>query len=98
MQQLQSLRLESGSSTLRVSSSLAGLTAVSQLKLWGHNVIVDAAAQLPPNVERLSVTDMQSEALPQQVSLRLEFTSCQAWHFAAGQCTAIAVRWTYKSH
>ncbi len=68
MQQLKLLHLECPGSTLHISSSLAGLTALSSLRLWGYHVTMDAAAQLPPNVERMSFSDMLREALPQQVS------------------------------
>lgn len=68
LRQLSSLWLSGSVYTdLRISSSLAGLTAVTDLSLKGSAVSIDAAAQLPPNVEQLKLCDYKSTALPRQV-------------------------------
>lgn len=53
---------------LHISTSMAGLTAVTRLELAGCSVLVAASAQLPPNVERLWLQDGSSAELPRQVS------------------------------
>ncbi len=65
--QLEELHLANSCNTLRISASLAGLSALTQLTLRGHGVVVDATVQLPPNVERLFLQDTFSAALPPQV-------------------------------
>ena len=67
LRQLRSLELEASSYTLQISSSLAGLTAVTQLRLQGRTVSLGAGVQLPPAVERLELRDEASTALPLQV-------------------------------
>lgn len=67
LRQLQSLEL--ASSHVRISSDLAGLTAVTRMALSGCVVTVDAAARLPPNVERFSLQESEyNNGLPRQVS------------------------------
>ena len=66
LRQLSELELVSGVSELCICSSLDGLTAVTQLGLTGTAVVVDGAAQLPPNVERFSLGCGRA-ALPLQV-------------------------------
>ncbi|PRW32686.1 LRR receptor-like kinase family [Chlorella sorokiniana] len=69
LRQLTSLDLSTGFvGTLRLSSNLSGLTALKRLLLEGERVVVDAAARLPPNVERLRLGDSRSVALPTQLS------------------------------
>ncbi len=69
LRQLRQLKLEaSDRGILRISSSLAGLTAATRLALTARAVFVDATVQLPPNLERLSWTDSSSAVLPRQVS------------------------------
>lgn len=55
LRQLQQIDLTASSSFLRISSSLAGLVAVTRLELSGDAIIVGAEAQLPPNVEQLQL-------------------------------------------
>ncbi len=68
LRQLQSLELENEHGRVHLNSSLAGLVAVTRLALSGESVTVAFAAQLPPNVERLALTDERSVELPRQVS------------------------------
>lgn len=70
LRQLRSLHLTIESSDLRVSSSLAGLTAVTQLTLEGRTVSMDAAVQLPPNAEQLKLSCSSNDELPHQVGPR----------------------------
>lgn len=98
LRQLHSLDLECSGATLRICSSLSGLTALSSMSLWGQKVVVDAAAQLPPNVERMCFEDRQSDALPHQVSQCSSIHACTCMatavqgvslqHIACTQCTA----------
>lgn len=67
LRQLSELELLSGVSELCICSSLEGLSAVTQLSLSGTALILDGTAQLPPNVERLSLGCGRA-ALPLQVS------------------------------
>ncbi len=84
LRQLHSLDLECSGATLRICSSLSGLTALSSISLWGQKVAVDAAAQLPPNVERMCFEDRQSDTLPHQV--------CQCSSIHARPCMSTAVQ------
>lgn len=86
LRQLQQIDLTASSSFLRISSSLAGLVAVTRLELSGDAIIVGAEAQLPPNVEQLQLKDSESEALPQQVS-PLDCCEVDGWRLAH-LCTA----------
>ena len=72
LRQLRSLDLVAGyAGQLHIASSLAGLTVLTQLSLSGQAVSVDAAAQLPPAVERFKLRDAASTALPSQVGWHL---------------------------
>lgn len=68
LRQLRSLDLQTSQpNSLRICSSLAGLAALTRLALMGAAVLVDAAAELPPNVEWLKLSDSSSAALPHRV-------------------------------
>lgn len=67
LRRLVRLSLWADRCTLRLCSSLSGLTALTALGLDGAAVKIDASAQLPPNVEILRLTDRQGEVLPPQV-------------------------------
>ena len=91
LRQLRSLDLDASySGQLRIGSSLAGLTALTQLTLHGQRVSVDAAAQLPPAVERLQLQDSASPALPLQVGCVVcayPRSFCPQRVFGAGVCS-----------
>ena len=68
LRQLRQLNLSGNvNGTVRIESSLAALTALTQLVLHGKEISLDAAAQLPPNVEYLRLCERSSTALPHQV-------------------------------
>lgn len=69
LRRLVRLSLWADPCTLRICSSLSGLTALTALTLSGTPVKIDAAVQLPPNVELLWFIDRQGEELPPQVRL-----------------------------
>lgn len=75
LRQLKSLRLLS-CGELRICRSLAGLSAVTELELRGEVITVEAAAQLPPNVEQLSLSVEDDEELPHQVGPAGSCVSC----------------------
>lgn len=68
LRQLRELQLFNRRGVLRISSSLAGLSTVTGLDLIGGPVVLDAAVQLPPNVEWLCLfDDCERAELPEQV-------------------------------
>ncbi|KAI7836518.1 hypothetical protein COHA_009619 [Chlorella ohadii] len=68
LRQLRELELRSIIGRLLISSSLAGLSAVTWLWLAGDPIELGPAVQLPPNVEELRLGNIGNEEPPHQVS------------------------------
>ena len=64
---LQELSINCGSE-LRLTVAATALPALQRLQLSGTPVVFEAAARLPPSIIDLSLSDLEGEEMPLQVS------------------------------